>query len=109
MDYVLTIFKKQGEPLYALWIDSPDVEPQPGMVWQTVQAFEFSTEEPISAVLCGLLLMSEATSDILFREAVDTWLGPTDDDLLDNYAEYASREEAKTMIDKESLRRLEGL
>jgi hypothetical protein len=34
MDYMMTIFKKQGESLYALWIDTPGDEPQPGTAWQ---------------------------------------------------------------------------
>lgn len=44
--------------------------------------------------LCGLLLMSESTSDRLFRQIADTWIGPVEDDPLDDYDRYASREEA---------------
>lgn len=76
MEYRITIFKKQGEPLYALWIDTPDVLPQPGAAWQVVQTIEVTTKEPIPEVLCSLLLMSESTSDRLFRQIADTWLGP---------------------------------
>lgn len=93
MEYVLTIYRKQGEPLYALWIDTPNVEPQPGTVWQVVQTVTVTAEQPIPAALCGLLLMSEGTSDRLFRQIADTWLGPVEDDPLDDYDRYASREE----------------
>jgi hypothetical protein len=101
MDYVITIYKRPGvqpnahEPLYALWIDMLDAEPQPGTIWQVVQTVEVSTKEPIPAALCGELLMSEATSDRLFRQIADTWLGPVEDDPLNDYDRYASQEEAR--------------
>ncbi|MBN1121811.1 MAG: hypothetical protein JXJ17_12085 [Anaerolineae bacterium] len=98
MDYTITIFKKRGEPLYTLWIDTPDTEPQPGTVWEVVQVVEVTTEKPIPAALCGLLLMSESTSDKLFRQIADTWLGPTDNDPLDDYDRYASREESRRTV-----------
>lgn len=98
MDYIITIFKKQGEPLYAIWIDTSNAEPQPGTVWEVVQTFEVATGEPIPLVLCGLLLMSEATSDKLFRQITDTWLGPVEDDPLDDYDRYASREETHEIL-----------
>jgi hypothetical protein len=98
MDYMMTIFKKQGESLYALWIDTPGDEPQPGTAWQVVQTVEITPEEPIPAALCSLLLMSEATSDRLFRQITDTWLRPTEDDPLDDYHCYASREEASGLL-----------
>lgn len=53
----------------------------------------------ILAALCRLLLMSESTGDRLFRQIADTWLGPVKDDPLDDYAEYAGREEKKTTLD----------
>jgi hypothetical protein len=99
MDYVITVYKKQGEPLYALWIDTPDAGPQPGTAWQAVQTVAVTTQEPIPAALCGLLLMSEATSDKLFRDITYNWLGPTDDDPLDDYDRYASREESGGSLD----------
>ena len=108
MEYTITIFKKQGEPLYTLWIDAPDVEPQPGTVWQVVQTVQIATEEPIPAMLCGLLLMSEETSDRLFRQIADTWLGPIEDDPLDDYDKYASREEAADSLDEAYLDRLKN-
>src|SRR5688572_4640705 len=107
MNYTLRIYKRHSEPLYALWIDKPEVEPQPGTIWQIIQMFEMVMEEPIPAVLCGLLLMSETTSDHLFRQIADTWLGPVEDDPLNNYDRYASQEEAKDMLDKAYLDRLE--
>jgi hypothetical protein len=98
MDYTITIFKKRGEPLYTLWIDPPDAEPQPGTVWQVVQTVEVTTAQPIPAALCGLLLMSEETSDRLFRQIADNWLGPTDDDPLNDYDRYVSREETANIL-----------
>jgi hypothetical protein len=101
MDYIITIYKRPGvqshsrEPLYALWIDMPDAEPQPGTVWQVVQMVEVATKEPIPMALCGLLLMSEETGDRLFRQIADTWLVPVEDDPLNDYDRYASREEAR--------------
>ena len=106
MNYTLRIYKRQGEPLYAIWIDKPEAEPQPGTVWEVVQMFEMEMEEPIPAVLCGLLLMSESTSDHLFRQIVDTWLGPIEDDPLNDYARYASQEDSKTVLDKDYLEQL---
>jgi hypothetical protein len=50
MEYTITIFKKQGKPLYALWINAPDAEPQPGTIWQVVQIVEVTTEEPVVPV-----------------------------------------------------------
>jgi hypothetical protein len=67
MDYIITVYKRPGvqshphEPLYAIWIDRPGIAPQPGTVWQVVQRIEVTTEEPIPAALCGLLLMSESS------------------------------------------------
>jgi hypothetical protein len=106
MNYVITVFKKQGESLYAIWIDTPDAEPQPGTVWQVVQTIEVSTKEPIPAALCGLLLMSEETSDRLFRQIADTWLGPVEDDLLDDFDQYSIRKESKTVLDRDYVDRL---
>ncbi len=108
MNYTLRIYKRQGEPLYAIWIDEPEAEPQPGTVWEVVQMFEMVMEEPIPAVLCGLLLMSESTSDHLFRQIADTWLGPVEDDLLNDYDRYASQEDSKAVLDKDYLDRLEN-
>lgn len=68
-----------------------------------MQRIEVAIEEPIPAALCGLLLMSEGTGDRLFRQIADTWLGPVEDDPLDDYDRYASREEAKGVIDKAYL------
>jgi|GEM_PF-6019292 len=93
MEYTITIFKKQGESLHALWIDTPAVEPQPGTVWQVVGIIELATEAPIPAALCGLLLMSEVTSDKLFRQIADTWLGPVKDDPLNDYDRFACQME----------------
>lgn len=98
MDYTLTIFKKRGEPLYTLWIDTPDANPQPGTVWQVVQTIQVTTEKPIPAALCGLLLMSEETSDKLFRQIADTWLGRIENDPLNDYDRYVSREEATSTL-----------
>jgi hypothetical protein len=106
MNYILRIYKRQGEPLYAAWIDKPESEPQPGTVWEVVQMFEMVMEEPIPAALCGLLLMSESTSDHLFRQIADTWLGPVKDDPLNDYDRYASREDSKTVLDRDYLDRL---
>ncbi len=93
--------------MYAIRIDKPEAEPQPGTVWQVVQMFEMVLEEPIPAALCGLLLMSESTSDHLFRQIADTWLGPVEDDPLNDYDRYASREETKNVLDSAYLARLE--
>lgn len=98
MNYAIIIFKKQGEPLYALWIDTLDVKPQSGTLWQMVRTVEIATEEPIPAALCGQLLMSETTSDKLFRQISDTWIGPLLADPLDNYDEYASQEEIQSSV-----------
>ncbi len=100
MEYTITIFKKRGEPLCTLWIDMPDADPQPGTVWQVVQTVQITTEKPIPAALCGLLLMSESTSDKLFRQIADTWLGPVEDDPLDDFTEHASREESTSSVGK---------
>ncbi len=48
---------------------------------------------PTPPALRGLLLMSESTSDRLFRQIADTWPGSVEDDPLDDYDRYASREE----------------
>lgn len=106
MDYVMTVFNKQGEPLYALWIDTPDTaEPRPGAAWQVMQRVEVTTEEPIPAALCGLLLMSESTSDRLFRQIADTWLGPVENDPLNDFDQCASREEADRSLEEAYLDR----
>jgi hypothetical protein len=107
MNYTLRIYKRHREPLYAIRIDKPEAEPSPGAVWEVVQMFEMVMEEPIPAALCGLLLVSESTSDHLFRQVADTWLGPVMDDPLNNYDRYASREDSKTVLDKDYLDRLE--
>jgi hypothetical protein len=73
------------------------------------QTVEVTTEKPIPAALCGLLLMSESTSDRLFRQIADTWLGRVEDDPLDDYDRYASREDSKTVLDKDYLDRLDGV
>ena len=112
MNYAITIYKRPGvephprEPLYAIWIDKPRAEPQLGAVWEAIQKIEVATEKPIPAVLCGLLLMSESTSDHLFRHITDTWLGPVEDDPLNDYARYASQEDSKTVLDKDYLEQL---
>ncbi len=107
MNYTLRIYKRQSEPIYSIWIDKPEAEPQPGTVWEVAQMFEMVMEEPIPAALCGLLLMSETTSDHLFRQIADTWLGPVDDDSLNDYDQYSSREESKNVLDKDYLDRLD--
>jgi hypothetical protein len=107
MNYTLRIYKRHGEPLYAIRIDKPEAEPNPGMVWEVVQTFEMVMEEPIPAALCGLPLMSESTSDHLFRQIADTWLGPVEDDPLNDYDRYATREDSKEVLDEAYLDRLE--
>ncbi|MBN1311374.1 MAG: hypothetical protein JXB30_08130 [Anaerolineae bacterium] len=115
MDYTITFYKRPGvqphprELLYAIWIDTPGIKPQPGTVWQVVQRMEVTTEVPIPPVLCGLLLMSETTGDRLFRQITDTWLGPVEDDPLDDYDRYASRGEAMESFDKAYPDRLNTL
>ena len=103
MNYTFRIYKRQSEPLYAIWIDVPEAEPQPGTVWKMMQAVEITTEGPIPTVLCGLLLMSETTSDHLFRQIADTWLGPVEDDPLNNYDRYTSQQETAASLDKTYL------
>ncbi len=107
MSYTLRIYKRQGESLYAISIDTPRAEPNPGTVWEVVQMFEMVMEEPIPAALCGLLLMSESTSDHLFRQIADTWLGLVKDDSLNDYDQYASQEDSKSVLDKDYLDRLD--
>lgn len=107
MNYTLRIYKRQSEPIYAIWIDKPEAEPQPGAIWEVLQMFEMVMEEPIHDVLCGLLLMSESSSDHLFRQIADTWLGPVEDDPLNDYNRYACREESKDVLEKDYLDRLE--
>lgn len=113
MDYVVTVCRRPGvqprprEPLFAIWIDGPEIEPRPGRVWQMVQRIEITKEEPIPAALCGLLLMSESTSDRLFRHIADTWRGLVEDDPLDDYDRYASRVETAGSLDEAYLDRLE--
>ena len=113
MKYTITFYKRPGvqphprEPLYGIWIDKSGIEPQPGTVWQVVQRIEVTTEHPIPAVLCGLLLMSETTGDRLFRQIADTWLGPAEDDPPDDYDRYASSTEAEDVLDRAYLDRLE--
>ena len=51
--------------------------------------------------------MSAATSDKLFRDTLDTWLGPTEDDPLNDYDRYASREDSADVLDTSYLDRLE--
>jgi hypothetical protein len=114
MDYTVTIYKRPGvhphsrEPLYGIWIDKSGIEPQPGTVWQMVQRIEVATEQPIPAALCGLLLMSETTGDRLFRQIADTWLEPVEDDPLDDYDRYASREEIANNLDPSYDDRISG-
>ncbi len=108
MEVVITVYRKQGEPLYALWVDTPDAGPQPGAAWQVVRTVTVTAEPPIPAALCGLLLMSESTSDRLFRQIADTWIGPVEDDPLDDYDRYASREEAANTFDKAYLDQARG-
>jgi hypothetical protein len=109
MNYTVTIYKRPGvephprEPLYAIWVDKPGAEPQPGTVWAAIQKIEVTTEEPIPAALCGLLLMSESTSDHLFRRIVDTWLGPVKEVPLNDYDRYTSQEDSKAVLDKNYL------
>jgi hypothetical protein len=72
-----------------------------------VQIFEMVMEEPIPAMLCGLLLLSESTSDHLFRQIADTWLGPVGDDPLNDYDRYVSREESRDALARAYLDRQE--
>jgi hypothetical protein len=51
--------------------------------------------------------MSETTGDRLFRQIADTWLGPIEDDPLDDYDRYVSREEAACLLDRAYLDRLD--
>ncbi len=60
-----------------------------------------------SSDLCSLLLISESTSDHLFRQIADTWLGPVEDAPLNGYDRYASHEDSKDVLDKAYLDRLE--
>ena len=53
--------------------------------------------------------MSEETSDHLFRQIADTWLGPVEGDPLDDYDRYASRKEATAVLDETYPDRLEGI
>lgn len=108
MEYTLTIFKKRGEPLYTLWIGTPDAEPQPGTVWEVVQTVQITTGKPIPAALCGLLLMSESTSDRLFRQIVDTWIEPIESDPHDNESRVASRQESADILNKTYMDKLEN-
>jgi hypothetical protein len=113
MNYTIIIFKRPGvaphprEPLFAIWIDEQGAEPKPSTVWEAIQRIEVVVEQPIPKALCGLRLMSESTSNRLFRDVVDTWLGPVKDDLLNDYDRYASQEDSKTVLDRDYLDRLE--
>ena len=112
MNYTIIIYKRPGvephprESLYAIWIDKQGVEPKPGTIWEALQKIEITVEKPIPTALCGLRLMSESTSNHLFRDIADTWLGPIKDDPLNDYDRYASREESKDVLDKDYLDRL---
>ena len=73
-----------------------------------IQRIEVTLETPIPTALFGLRLMSESTSNHLFRDIADNWLGPIKDDPLNNYDRYASQEDSKTVLDKDYLDRLEN-
>ena len=113
MNYTIIIYKRPGvephprEPLYAIWTDKQGTEPEPSTIWEIIQKIDVSVERPIPAALCGLRLMSEGTSNRLFRDVVDNWIGPIKDDPLNNYDRYASQEDSKTVLDKDYLDRLD--
>jgi hypothetical protein len=54
-----------------------------------------------------LVRLSKSTSDHLFRQIADAWLGPVEDEPLNDYDRYASQEDSKTVLDKDYLDRLE--
>ena len=113
MEYLVTLLKHQGDGLLALII-SGNEEEQSAVIrhnpnWEVLQTGKMSADKSYPSAICNQLLFTEETSNRLFRSIVDTWLGPTDDDPLDNYAEYSSHEEAADSLDQASLDRLEDV
>lgn len=100
MSYEVTIYKYRGAPLHGIWIAPAGTEPSPGTMWEPLQRLTITPAEPLPPALLNVLLMSEATSDQLFRQIADTWLGPADDDPLNDYDRYASQVENGTYPEK---------
>src|SRR5574341_1929281 len=111
MEYLVTLLKHQGDGLLAVII-SGSAEEQAAAVnrnptWQVLQTGKLTVNTPYPPAICNQLLITEETADRLYRNIIDPWIGPIEDDPLDNYAEYSAREEAKDALDQAYLDRLE--
>ena len=111
MEYTIMLLKHKGDGLLGMILSSNDSEREAALAhnptWELINASQFVTDAVYPKAICNELLMTEETSDRLFRDIVDTWLGPTQDDPLNNYDRYASHEDSKTVLDKDYLDRLE--
>ncbi len=111
MEYLVTLLKHQGDGLLAVIISGSEEEQAAAVnhnpTWHMLQIGKLIADTPYPPAICNQLLITEETSDQLYRNIIDAWIGPIEDDPLDNYAEYSAREEAKNSLDKAYLDRLE--
>jgi hypothetical protein len=111
MEYLIALLKHQGDGLLAVIISDIEEEQAAAIkqnpTWEILQTGKLTADTPYPSAICNQLLITEETSDRLYRSIIDTWIGPIEDDPLDNYAEYSAREEAKNSLDKAYLDRLE--
>jgi hypothetical protein len=112
MEYLVTLLKHQGDGLLAVIISGSEEEQAAAIkhnpTWEILQTGKLTAGTTYPSAICNHLLVTEETSDRLYRSIIDTWIGPLEDDPLDNYAEYSAREEAKHSLDQAYLDRLEG-
>src|SRR5687767_10452017 len=98
MEYLVTLLKHQRDGLLAVIVSGSEEERSSAVnhnpTWEVLHTEKLAAERSYPSVICNQLLITEETSDRLYRNIVDTWLGPTDDDPLDNYAEHSAHEEA---------------
>lgn len=112
MEYIISLLKHQGDGLLGVIISS-DLERHTAILanhptWESIQTNKFVVEPAYPAAICNVLLMTEESSDRLFRNIVDTWIGVVEGEPLNNSDEYVSREEAKYLLDTAYLDRTEN-
>lgn len=112
MEYILTLLKHDGDGLPGVILSAGDKDRQIALsqnpTWKIIHSNRFVTQTVYPKAICNVVLMTEETAERQFKDVLDTWLGPTQDDPLNNYDRYASQEDSKTVLDKDYLDRLEG-
>lgn len=111
MEYLVTLLKHQGDGLLAVIISGSEEEQVAAVkhnpTWEILQTGKLTTGASYPTAICNQMLITEETSDRLYRNITDIWIGPIEVDPLDNYAEYSAREEARSSLDTAYLDRLD--